>query len=222
MINERFLEVNSNMNFTGFTEKDFNVFTIDGLDQRMSAIKEVIRPKFEELGTYFTPILTALSGNEMFFHIAKHARRTVNPPKDTWISWAANKRGYKMVPHFQVGLWNTHLFVWFAIIYEAPVKGQFAEQMLRNIDSIHSQIPDSFYWSWDHTKPESISQNTLSKKDLENAFCRLRDIKKAELLCGIRIDREDPLLQEPESLLNRLEDTFKILMPLYTIRNPHQ
>ena len=37
-------------------------------------------------------------------HVAKHARRSVNPPIDTWVAFAPNKRGYKMLPHFQIGL----------------------------------------------------------------------------------------------------------------------
>nr|MBU5222976.1 DUF1054 family protein [Vibrio cholerae] len=32
------------MSFTGFTQKDFDTFTIDGLDARMEAIQERIQP----------------------------------------------------------------------------------------------------------------------------------------------------------------------------------
>ena len=42
------------MDIKGFTNEDFNVFTIDGLDQRMDAIKTLIRPKFETLSQIFT------------------------------------------------------------------------------------------------------------------------------------------------------------------------
>ncbi len=105
--------------FSGFHQEDFDVFAIDGLDQRMDAIKTIVRPKLEALGHHFAPVLSLKTGDEMFFHVAKHARRTVNPPKDTWVAWANDKRGYKKHPHFQIGLWQTHLFVWYAVIYEA-------------------------------------------------------------------------------------------------------
>src|SRR5699024_11327687 len=62
----------------------------------------------------------AMVGSDMHLHIAKHARRTVNPPNDTWMAIAGNKRGYKKHPHFQVGLWDDHLFIWLAYIYELP------------------------------------------------------------------------------------------------------
>ena len=91
------------MEFGGFTNEDFDVFLIDGLEARMDALKTTIRPKLEQLGAYYAPSLSALTGDEMFVHVAKHARRTINPPKDTWVAFANNPRGYKMLPHFQIG-----------------------------------------------------------------------------------------------------------------------
>src|SRR5690606_10184335 len=96
--------------FNGFTQEDFDVFAIEGLEARMNGIKQQIRPKLEWLGQYFAPTLTMATGEEMFAHVAKHARRTINPPNDTWVAWANDKRGYKKHPHFQIGLWGTHLF----------------------------------------------------------------------------------------------------------------
>lgn len=88
------------MAFSGFSQDDFNVFRIEGLDARMEAIKTTIRPKFEQLSNHFAPTLSSLCGDEMFVHIAKHARRTVNPPADTWVAFANSKRGYKKAPSF--------------------------------------------------------------------------------------------------------------------------
>lgn len=143
------------MAFSGFSQDDFNVFRIEGLDARMEAIKTTIRPKFEQLSNHFAPTLSSLCGDEMFVHIAKHARRTVNPPADTWVAFANSKRGYKKLPHFQIGLWETHVFVWFAVIYESPIKEQFGKLLKQNMEEIRQNIPDSFVWSKDHTKPDS-------------------------------------------------------------------
>ncbi|GAE33797.1 hypothetical protein JCM9157_823 [Halalkalibacter akibai JCM 9157] len=74
------------MSLKGFTQSDFDVFTIEGLDERMEAIKTRIQPTFKSLGEQLTHDLSILLGNEMYLHIAKHARRTVNPPKDTWMA----------------------------------------------------------------------------------------------------------------------------------------
>jgi uncharacterized protein YktB (UPF0637 family) len=203
------------VNFHGFCTEDFQVFQIDGLDERMEAIREIIRPKFEWLGAHYAPILSVHTGEEMVYHIAKHARRTVNPPKDTWIAWAGNKRGYKMLPHFQLGLWETHLFLWFAVIYEAPAKGAIAEAMLEQLDEVMTTVPSHYVWSWDHTKPETVVHSSLTKEQLAGSLQRVIDVKKAELLCGIQLGPEDPILHQPEALLKRIEETFTTLSSLY-------
>ncbi|WP_433749352.1 YktB family protein [Falsibacillus pallidus] len=205
------------MNFTGFTNDDFNVFTIDGLEPRMEALIETIRPKLEALGNYFAPALSTMTGDEMFPHVAKHARRTINPPKDTWVAFANNKRGYKKHPHFQIGLWGTHVFVWFAIIYEAPDKVAIGEKFARNLNKIYKEIPNYFVWSSDHMKPDSASMKEMSKKDLQALFQRVQDVKKAELLCGIRIPKEQAIQMDADDFLQAVQDAFVHLVPLYRL-----
>ena len=120
--------------FPGFAAADFDVFEIDGLEAQMEALIWHIRPKLEELGARLSPVLALETGLEFYPHVAKHARRTVNPPKDTWVAFASNKRGYKAHPHFQIGLWGTHVFIQFAIIYEAVGKSSFAARALQQLD----------------------------------------------------------------------------------------
>jgi len=206
--------------FTGFQQQDFDVFTIAGLDARMEAIKTYIRPKFEMLGEHFAPFLSLQLGNEMFYHVAKHARRTVNPPKDTWVAWANDKRGYKKHPHFQIGLWETHLFVWYAVIYESPFKEEIAQAMDHRLDEILHIVPNDFRWSPDHMQPASSTQAELGKAGVQQLISRLKQVKKAEVLCGITIDRHDPILTNGTQLLKRMEDTFTVLTKLYQLSSP--
>ncbi|WP_280769130.1 YktB family protein [Salipaludibacillus daqingensis] len=203
------------MSFTGFTSKDFDVFDVDGLDERMEVLKKTVRPKLESLGEHFSNYLSEKTGEEMYYHVAKHARRKVNPPDDTWVAFANSKRGYKKLPHFQIGLWGSHVFVWFAVIYESPVKEDLGQVFLEQIDDIQKQVPPSFYWSVDHTKPESIPHNNISKEKLEEMFQRLSSIKKAELLCGIRLEPEDEAVKNGDIFVKKVEQAFDTLMPMY-------
>jgi uncharacterized protein YktB (UPF0637 family) len=205
------------MDFKGLNNEDFDVFQIDGLEARMEALKEKIRPKLESLGHYFSPTLTTLTGDEMHVHVAKHARRTINPPKDTWVAFANNPRGYKMLPHFQIGLWNTHLFIWFAVIYEAPNKQEFASRFTKKINKIYTEIPKDFVWSLDHMKPVSLQHGDLSKDDLLGMFERLENVKKAEILCGYEIKRKDVFKLSPEEFLKQVDYVFNKVAPLYKI-----
>lgn len=97
------------MTFNGFKAQDFNVFQTPGLDDRMEQIISQIRPKLETLGNRYSEELTAFTGEEMFFHVAKHARRTVNPPKDTWVAFAPNKEVTKCCHIFRSDF-GKHMF----------------------------------------------------------------------------------------------------------------
>lgn len=202
------------MNFTGFTKNDFDTFTIEGLEDRMEAIRGRIQPKFQMIGQALTDDLSAQLGNEMFLHIAKHARRSVNPPKDTWLAIAANKRGYKQHPHFQIGLFDDHLFIWLAFIYELPNKSEMAKTFLENIEEIERIVPDNYVISLDHMKKDS---SLVKDTDLEKALVRFRDVKKAEFLVGRHIDANDPILQNGEELVNFAKETFETLIPIYKL-----
>lgn len=195
------------MKFKGFTNKDFDVFKVDGLPERMAALIAQVRPKLEELGEHYAPVLTALTGDEFFPHVAKHARRTTNPPKDTWVAFSNDKRGYKKHPHFQIGLWGDHLFVWFAIINEAVNKEEYSYILKQHIEELKKTIPDHYVWSTDHTKPD-----TFDHFDPE-FLNRLGSVKKAELLCGVTLTK-DEAIKHP-NLVQVFEDVFKTLTPLY-------
>lgn len=200
------------MNFKGFEQKDFDTFLIDGLGARMEAIQTRIQPKFQEIGTELTNDLSMKLGNEVYLHIARHARRTVNPPNDTWLAIADNKRGYKQHPHFQVGLFDDHLFIWLALIYELPNKQNIAKAFLENYDDI-KQLPKDFVVSLDHMKKDSIPLGELEEAHLK----RFRDVKKAEFLIGRHLDTDDDLVLDGNKLVQTIKDTYEELIPLYQL-----
>jgi uncharacterized protein YktB (UPF0637 family) len=205
------------MTFDGFTKKDFDVFSINDFDQRMEALKTLIRPKLEYLGQYFAPILASMTNEEMFAHVAKHARRKVNPPRDTWVALATNPRGYKMLPHFQIGLWGSHVFIWLAVIYEAPNKTQYGKVLQSHTNQILSDIPHDFVWSVDHMKPEVIKHAELTEESLTNMFVRLQTIKKAEILCGYQIPIEEAVEMTGDQFIDVAEAVFHKLVSLYKL-----
>lgn len=202
------------MKFTGFEKRDFDTFHIEILAGRMEAIQDRIQPKFQAIGEVLTDDLAAVLGNEMFLHIARHARRTVNPPKDTWLAIANNKRGYKQHPHFQVGLFDDHVFIWLAFIYELPGKSDIAKKFLNDIDIIEETIPNDYVISLDHMKKDSISMEEINLKE---ALVRFRDVKKAEFLIGRHIDANDPILQDGERFIALVKETFETLIPIYKL-----
>lgn len=202
------------MPFEGFTQHDFDTFKIAGLDHRMKAIQERIQPKFKIIGERLTDDLSAMIGSEMYLHVARHARRTVNPPQDTWLAICNNKRGYKQHPHFQIGVFDDHVFMWLAFIYEMPRKTNIAKEFLQQISTIKQIIPNEFVVSLDHMKKDAVSWTEL---DLQTALERFRDVKKAEFLVGKHIYVGDSILDDGEAFIQLAKETFETLIPLYKI-----
>lgn len=194
-----------------WANQDFDVFTIDGLEPRMDALKERIRPKFEELGAIFSNYFTTQLGEEFFPHVAKHARRKTNPPNDSWVAFAPYKRGYKAMPHFQIGLFESHLFINLAVIYEAPNKIAIANHLLKHEDLI-TALPSSFYISGDHMSPKT---DEISVESAEKILTRFRDVKKGEVLIGVKVLRDDAIQLSEKELLALIEQTFETLLPIY-------
>lgn len=79
----------------GFNAGDFEVFTTEGFSERMGQIYQHVRPKLVRLGEKLAPEVASRLHLEFFPHVAKHARRTINPPPETWCAFGPSARGYK-------------------------------------------------------------------------------------------------------------------------------
>jgi len=203
------------MPVTPFDHQDFDSFLIPGLEPRMSAIIDHVRPKLNQLGEVIQPFLSTITGEPMYPHVAKHARRTINPPNDTWVAWSNNKRGYKAHPHYQVGMFSSHVFILFAVIYESDNKANLARYLKSKKKEIMTYIPDHYVWSMDHMQPQANRHDSLKPNDFSRMADQLVQVKKSELLCGIHLDKDDPTLSDASKLQQTIEDTFSTLVPLY-------
>lgn len=195
---------------------DFAVFSIEGLEKRMEALQGIIQPKFTFLGNHFADRLSAHGTGEFFPHVARHARRTVNPPRDSWVAFAPAKRGYKALPHFQIGLWGTHLFIILAVIYENPDKKGIAERLGQN-PTLFTALPDTYIVSGDHMKPEATAIGEGGEAELERLLDRLQSVKKAEFLVGRHLTAQDAIKLSEDEFIAYAEETFDNLLPIYDV-----
>jgi len=202
--------------FTGFNDIDFATFELDNFDQRMASIKTQIRPKLETIGRTLAPTLSDLTGHPMHPITAKHMRRKVNPPNDTWVAWSASKRGYKMLPHFQLGLWRTHAFIQAGVIYEAQGRSQFADLLMGNLDALREVIPGHYRWMEDYTQPKGIRQAEMTRDDFERIAQRLRSKKEADCMVGLSIDRAD-VVTAGVAFLETVRQVMHTILPVYIL-----
>ncbi|UXV46450.1 YktB family protein [Staphylococcus aureus] len=198
-----------------FKPKNFKAFNVEGLDARMEALNEYIRPQLHELGEYFSDFFTSQTGETFYPHVAKHARRSVNPPKDTWVAFATNKRGYKMLPHFQIGMFEDQLFVMFGIMHEAKDKATRAKVFERKFKAIQ-QLPDDYRVCLDHMKPDKPFIKDLTDDDLKEAIQRAINVKKGEFFIARAITPQDKSLKSDKAFIAFLEETFDQFLPFYS------
>ncbi|HDG0275369.1 TPA: YktB family protein [Staphylococcus aureus] len=198
-----------------FKPKDFKAFNVEGLDARMEALNEYIRPQLHELGEYFSDFFTSQTGETFYPHVAKHARRSVNPPKDTWVAFATSKRGYKMLPHFQIGMFEDQLFVMFGIMHEAKDKATRAKVFERKFKAIQ-QLPDDYRVYLDHMKPDKPFIKDLTDDDLKEAIQRAINVKKGEFFIARAITPQDKRLKSDKAFIAFLEETFDQFLPFYS------
>ncbi len=139
------------------TAEDFKVLEIEGFAARMDALRARLTPKLQAIGEELLGDIEEATGRSFFVHVARHARRTVNPPKDTWVALSEVRRGYKMVPHFSVGLFSDRLFVRVGALYEAADRLAFARALAAALPGLPSDAEVVF----DHQQPGGIPASQL-------------------------------------------------------------
>lgn len=130
-----------------YQDQDFHVFDDQTLPGRLGLIQQYIDPKFTATVTDLAPVFAKLS-MPIYAHISQHRRRTKNPPTDTWVAFSTSKRGYKMLPHIEIGFWDDRFFIWLAVLQEAKERQMLLSQLK---EDLVLQLPADFECGGDHT-----------------------------------------------------------------------
>jgi uncharacterized protein YktB (UPF0637 family) len=147
----------------GFTRADFEVFDIPTFPERMQGIKEHVRPKLIALGKDLQPALTTLAGNDVFPHVALHARRTVNPPPETWVAFGPSARGYKKYGYFGLVVSRGGLHARIVVKDEAPERPQMAKLLVDRADvlaRVFAKHSMARYDRWDYAGIPEVAKPT--------------------------------------------------------------
>jgi len=208
--------------FMGFNEDDFETFSIEDFEARMTTIKEMVRPKLEQLGRLLAPWLENQTGIEFYSHVATHARRRVNAPDATWVAIGGNERGYKSYAHFEVGIEYERASVDFWLKAAAKDKKRFAQELSSRGPALLDQADAGRFdvkWRDAHGADGQVLDRRLDSmeaQDLEAMSQRLNKVKSSSVDIGISIPRAEAVIMSPEQLLETFKDCLLQLMPLYT------
>ncbi len=149
------------------TPGDFKVFAIEGFAPRMEALKTSLRPKLTALAGRLVDQVGELTGHTLYVHVAKHARRTVNPPPETWAAFASASRGYKKLPHFALCVSRAGVAARVVLKDEAlQARTRLATALPRRAKSLAPPLAAAGvrdYTGWDHVHPptEAVTAEAL-------------------------------------------------------------
>jgi len=139
----------------GFRQADFEVFEVEGFSARMEKLYAYVRPKLIRLGDELAPELARKLHLELFPHVARHIRRTVNPPPETWVAFGPSPRGYKRYGYLALCISRAGLHVRAVVKSEADSRLAMARQLKtasRKLVKDFEGTPIARYETWDFTR----------------------------------------------------------------------
>ncbi len=208
------------MSFTGFNAADFKVFEIPGFKARMEAIKTRIRPKLEAVGRDLLPDVARVGGDEAFAHVAKHARRSVNPPDDTWVAFALNRRGYKKHCHFKVAVSRNGVRFLFEAGPEHADKRRWVAAWKRHAAQLVPVLRRAKGLGWfknEHDETPAAILTDLPADAVARLGEELLRTRDGQFVLGHAIPAEEAVKWKPRDYARAARETFHLLGPLYRL-----
>ena len=208
------------MGFTGFTAKDFQVFAMPDFTGRMGAIRQKIQPKLFTFAEEMGPDLRRVVGGEIFTHVAKHMRRTVHPPSDTWVAFGPDKRGYKKTQHFKVAISRHCVRFLFEIGPEYATKTKWARTWQAKIDLLIPFLQRLKGVGWfknEHDEDPAAELKDMTPDQIRDLAKELTRRKDGQLVLGRRVVQGEAIDLASTALEKEVLATFGSLLPLYRL-----
>ena len=204
-----------------FVAADFRVFDVKGFKSRMTEIRTRVRPKLGAFGESLASSVGRSVGGPVFVHVAQHARRTVNPPNDTWVAFGPDVRGYKKHSHFKVAVSRHCVRFLFEVGPEHADKRRWASTWKKNAPTVGSVLRRVKHLAWfknehDEEPASPLADFTPEKLgELADELIRTRD---GQLVIGRVVPADEAARWTEAQYRSAALDTFRTLAPLYRLR----
>jgi len=206
---------------SAFSAADFKIFDVTGFQARMSEIRGRVRPKLEALGHSLAPAIQRTTGEATFAHVAKHARRTVNAPDDTWVAFTSNERGYKKHPHFKVAVSRSCMRFLFEIGPEHADKKRWAAAWKRSapkLAPVLRRVKGLAWFKSEHDEEAAAALSDMSPEQLAGLADELTRTRDGQFVVGRIVPASDAAHWTEAQYREAALETFRALAPLYRLR----
>jgi uncharacterized protein YktB (UPF0637 family) len=205
--------------FQGFTDRDYNIFDIPDFASRMPAIRASISPKLQQIGDLLAPPLSRLVGGDLYPHVARHMRRTVHPPEETWVAFSRSPRAYKPYMHYRLTIHAQGLKIaCFLEDYADEDRPTFTAGLAANAHALArylSSHPQICSYDLRDGSGRPLCGESLNAKALVDLAERLKRVKGQHIQFGVPIDRSDTAAYAPQALQEAALSAMQSLLPLY-------
>jgi uncharacterized protein YktB (UPF0637 family) len=197
----------------GFTPNDFAVFKLEGFSARMQEIYARVRPRLVRLGDELAPELARKLHLEFHPHVARHARRTVNPPPETWAAFGPSPRGYKRYGYLALCISGAGLHARMVVKPEADRRAEMACGLKRHAARLAKSLGGTKVARYDKWNFNSLPVETAADDELFMALAEGLGKKTGGLDLGFGWSVRDALRLSRAELL----DAYRELEPMYQI-----
>lgn len=204
-----------------FNAADFKVFDIEGFRPRMEELRARLRPKLEAIGHGLLPGVSRATGGPAFVHVARHARRTVNPPDDTWVAFGPDLRGYKKHAHFKVAVSRHCVRFLFEVGPEHQDKKRWAgawKRSARQLGPVLRRVRGLGWFENEHDEEPAAPLADLAPDRLAALADALIRTREGQLVLGRAVPAEEAARWTEAQYRDAALDTFRTLAPLYRLR----
>jgi uncharacterized protein YktB (UPF0637 family) len=197
----------------GFTPTDFAVFKVAGFSARMQEIYTRVRPRLVKLGNELAPELARKFHLEFFPHVARHGRRTVNPPPETWAAFGPSPKGYKRYGYLALCISGAGLHARMVVKPEADGRAEMARGLKSHAAQLAKSLRGTRVARYDNWDFNALPAKTAADDELFAALAEGLGKKTGGLDLGFGWTVRDALRLDRAELL----DAYRELEPVYRI-----
>jgi uncharacterized protein YktB (UPF0637 family) len=197
----------------GFTPADFAVFRIEDFSARMQEIDARVRPRLARLAAELTPELARRLNREFYPHVARHARRTVNPPPETWAAFGPSPRGYKRYGHLALCISGAGLHARIVVKPEAGGRPAMARGLSRNAAELARSLRGTRVARYENRDFSALPKEVAADETLFASLAEDLGKKNGGIDVGFGWSVRDAIHLDRAELL----DAYRELEPVYRI-----
>ena len=204
-----------------FVAGDFKIFDVKGFKPRMAEIRTRVRPKLDAFGESLTSSVGRSVGSQVFAHVAKHARRTVNAPDDTWVAFGPDARGYKKHSHFKIAVSRHCVRFLFEVGPEYADKRRWAGTWKKHALKVGPVLRRVKHLAWfknEHDEEPASPLVDFTPEKLGELADELTRTRDGQLVIGRAVPADEAARWTEAQYRSAALETFRMLAPLYRLR----